>query len=190
MEKAVNDYLGRAELIKKKVPRVPVLDQQIHISHGQEYGVICLIQVQNFMMFCEFFIEKAPNLRKIRLRTRYNSEAEEHLKQLQLSMEKFGVELVVQFDDDLHDREFRHVTFKCAVQSQAEGVSTFDLIDPFTARSSTDLYIMFDNGWLVKIGRGLSYFQKTESFSIGKFNTNLRKCLETSVDIFRMELQR
>ncbi|VDK81003.1 unnamed protein product [Gongylonema pulchrum] len=113
------------------------------------------------MMFCEFFIEKAPNLRKIRLRTRYNSEAEEHLKQLQLSMEKFGVELVVQFDDDLHDREFRHM-----------------------------FIFRFDNGWLVKIGRGLSYFQKTESFSIGKFNTNLRKCLETSVDIFRMELQR
>ncbi len=49
-----------------------------------------------------------------------------------------------------------------------------------------DREVRFDNGWLVKIGRGLDYFQKPSTwFEIGANDLNLRKCLETKVDIFK-----
>lgn len=49
-----------------------------------------------------------------------------------------------------------------------------------------DREIRIDNGWTVKIGRGLDFFQKPDSwFGIGANDLILRKCLETKVDIFR-----
>ncbi|TVR84537.1 MAG: BREX system Lon protease-like protein BrxL [Rhodospirillales bacterium] len=48
-----------------------------------------------------------------------------------------------------------------------------------------DREIRIDNGWTVKIGRGLDFYQKPDSwFSIGSSDFSLRKCLETKVDIF------
>jgi ATP-dependent Lon protease len=49
-----------------------------------------------------------------------------------------------------------------------------------------DREIRIDNGWTVKIGRGLDFFQKPDSwFGVGVNDLSLRKCLETSVDIFK-----
>jgi ATP-dependent Lon protease len=48
-----------------------------------------------------------------------------------------------------------------------------------------DREIRFSNGWIVKIGRGLDFYQKPESwFHVGASDLALRKCLETKVDIF------
>ena len=52
-----------------------------------------------------------------------------------------------------------------------------------------DREIRIDNGWVVKIGRGLDFFQKPASwFEIGTNDLALRKCLETKVDIFHNAL--
>ncbi len=49
-----------------------------------------------------------------------------------------------------------------------------------------DREIRVDNGWTIKIGRGLDFYQKpTTWFDIGANDLTLRKCLETKVDIFR-----
>lgn len=49
-----------------------------------------------------------------------------------------------------------------------------------------DREIRIDNGWVIKIGRGLDIYQKPESrFAIGANDLSLRKCLETKVDIFK-----
>lgn len=49
-----------------------------------------------------------------------------------------------------------------------------------------DREIRIDNGWVIKIGRGLDFFQKPDSwFGIGANDLSLRRCLETKVDIFR-----
>lgn len=48
-----------------------------------------------------------------------------------------------------------------------------------------DREIRFDNGWIIKIGRGLDYFKKPKGrFSIGYCDYDLRQCHETNVDIF------
>jgi ATP-dependent Lon protease len=49
-----------------------------------------------------------------------------------------------------------------------------------------DREIRIDNGWTIKVGRGLDFYQKPESyFEIGANDLSMRKCLETKVDIFR-----
>jgi ATP-dependent Lon protease len=49
-----------------------------------------------------------------------------------------------------------------------------------------DREIRIDNGWIIKIGRGLDFYQKPGGwFEIGANDFSLRKCLETKVDIFR-----
>ncbi|XP_028447385.1 MIT domain-containing protein 1 isoform X1 [Perca flavescens] len=49
-----------------------------------------------------------------------------------------------------------------------------------------DREIRFDNGWIIKIGRGLDYFKKPKGrFSIGYCDYDLRQCQETNVHIFQ-----
>jgi ATP-dependent Lon protease len=49
-----------------------------------------------------------------------------------------------------------------------------------------DREIRLDNGWIIKIGRGLDFYQKPGGwFEVGVHDLSLRKCLETKVDIFR-----
>ncbi|XP_040517233.1 MIT domain-containing protein 1 isoform X2 [Gallus gallus] len=48
-----------------------------------------------------------------------------------------------------------------------------------------DREIRFNNGWMIKIGRGLNYFKKPQGrFSIGYCDFDLRPCHETTVDVF------
>ena len=48
-----------------------------------------------------------------------------------------------------------------------------------------DREIRLDNGWVIKIGRGLDYFRAPEGrFSIGYCDYDLRKCYATTIDIF------
>ncbi|KAK8730873.1 hypothetical protein OTU49_007670 [Cherax quadricarinatus] len=48
-----------------------------------------------------------------------------------------------------------------------------------------DREIRFDNGWIIKIGRGLDYFRKAEGrFSLGWSDYHFRECHQTTVDIF------
>ncbi|XP_061548050.1 MIT domain-containing protein 1 [Phycodurus eques] len=48
-----------------------------------------------------------------------------------------------------------------------------------------DREIRFDNGWIIKIGRGLDYFKRPKGrFSIGYCDFDLRQCHETRVDVF------
>ena len=49
-----------------------------------------------------------------------------------------------------------------------------------------DREVRLDNGWLIKIGRGLDIYQPPESkYVIGASDFELRPCLETTVDVFR-----
>ena len=51
-----------------------------------------------------------------------------------------------------------------------------------------DREIRIDNGWVVKIGRGLDIYQRPGSwFEIGALDVGLRPCLETKVDIYRAD---
>ncbi|XP_022062731.1 MIT domain-containing protein 1 [Acanthochromis polyacanthus] len=63
----------------------------------------------------------------------------------------------------------------------AQGVA----LDLQYSSSIHDREVRFDNGWIIKIGRGLDYFKRAKGrFSVGYCDFDLRQCQETTVDIF------
>ena len=112
--------------------------------------------MQNFIRFCEATL-KQPSIKKIKLVTSYDDktkiqELADRLEDIKQSLLDFDVELVVEVNENLHDREIR-----------------------------------IDNGWIIKIGRGLDFYQRPDSwFTIGSNDLMLRKCLETKVDIINV----
>lgn len=113
-------------------------------------------QIQNFVRFCETML-KAGTVKKISLITGYDDKTQldditEKLDELKQSLLELDVELEVQLNPNIHDREIR-----------------------------------LDNGWVIKIGRGLDFYQKPGGwYEVGTNDLSLRKCLETKVDIFRV----
>ena len=136
----ISPYLAKAKAIV-------IEDPYIRAKH----------QLNNFVRFCEAVLNQ-PSINKITLVTSYDDqtniqEIAEALKDLQQSLLELDVDLDVQVNENLHDREIR-----------------------------------IDNGWTVKIGRGLDFFQRPDSwFSVGVNDLALRKCLETKVDIYKVE---
>lgn len=112
-------------------------------------------QVQNFVRLCETFV-KHGGIKK--------------------------VTLITSFDDitPLADMQSRLDDLK---QSLLEADIILDVqLNP----NLHDREIRLDNGWVVKIGRGLDFYQKPNSyFEVGALDLNLRKCLETKVDIYK-----
>ena len=101
-------------------------------------------------------IIKAPTVRKILLVTGYDNETDVQSLSERLSELKQSL-LEVDIDLDIKINEHIH-----------------------------DREIRIDNGWIIKIGRGLDFYQKPDSwFGIGSNDLSLRKCLETKVDIFQ-----
>lgn len=47
------------------------------------------------------------------------------------------------------------------------------------------LYFRFDNGWKVKMGRGLDIYKIVDKFSIGAFDLNMRPCKKCTVELYR-----
>lgn len=114
-------------------------------------------QITNFVRFCETVVN-AATVKRIELTTGYDEDTS--LSEIQ---------------DKLNDLK----------QSLLE----IDVVlDIKLNENLHDREIRLDNGWIIKIGRGLDFYQKPDSwFGIGANDLNLRKCLETKVDIFRSE---
>ena len=66
-----------------------------------------------------------------------------------------------------------------------DSVATKSIVLQFDfSESLHDRKIELSNGWVIKIGRGLDYFKRAEKLTLGFHEMNLRKCMETTVDIF------
>ena len=137
-ESIIGPYLAKANA-------VVVEDAYIRMTH----------QVQNLVRLCEAVL-KHSNVKSIRLITSSDdsddwNETVNRLEELKQSLLERDVELTIDVNPNLHDREIR-----------------------------------IDNGWTVKIGRGLDIYQKPDGwFSVGATDLSLRPCLETKVDIYR-----
>jgi len=94
------------------------------------------------------------------------------------------IDLVTGYDDNIQKQE---IELKMADLKQS--LLEMDIVFEFDFNSILhDREIRIDNGWLIKIGRGLDFYQKPLSwFEIGANDLSMRKCLETKVDIFRSE---
>eukprot|EP00731_Ephydatia_muelleri_P000723 Em0001g723a len=176
----VEGYLRRAETLKELIKAKEEPSEKVHCiqiragDRGYGYETLfrdCLDdnvewvelddpyirarhQVRNFVQFCELMVKRCKRLRQITLTTGTDSSPAggdtqaSSLRELELSLKEYGVQLVTVYSDTLHDREIR-----------------------------------FSNGWIVKIGRGLDYFQRPAGQSvIGCYDYDLRPCHETTVE--------
>lgn len=87
------------------------------------------------------------------------------------------------------------LTSRCPQQSEDQERKLGELCGSLGAKGvklevqySTTLHdrqVVFDSGWVVKIGRGLDIYKPPEGkVVLGAFDLSQRKCLETTVDIF------
>uniref|UniRef100_V9L6N3 MIT domain-containing protein 1-like protein n=1 Tax=Callorhinchus milii TaxID=7868 RepID=V9L6N3_CALMI len=112
-------------------------------------------QVYNFLRFCEMLLKGPCKVKNIHLLTSLDDDSRN-------SQQTSGLEEIKQ-------------------SLQSYGVT----MEVMFSSTIHDREIRFNNGWVIKIGRGLDYFKKTQSkFSIGYCDFDLRHCHETTVDIF------
>ena len=92
------------------------------------------------------------------------------------------IDLITGYDDNTQLAEI-HEKLSDLKQSLLE----IDIMLEVTLNANLhDREIRIDNGWVVKIGRGLDFYQRPSNwFEIGTNDLSLRKCLETKVDIFK-----
>lgn len=93
------------------------------------------------------------------------------------------VTLITSFDDETQRAEAQS---KLADLQQSLLENDIVLDVQFSA-TLHDREIRLDNGWVIKIGRGLDFYQKPQTwFELGANDLSLRKCLETKIDIFKV----
>jgi ATP-dependent Lon protease len=94
------------------------------------------------------------------------------------------ISLVTSFEDEEQRRDVEG-----KLVDLAQSLLEFDVVMDWKIKGALhDREIRLDNGWVVKIGRGLDIYQKPQSwYELGASDLNLRKCLETKVDIFRVK---
>ncbi|KAM4804102.1 MIT domain-containing protein 1 isoform X3 [Urocitellus parryii] len=113
-------------------------------------------QLYNLLRFCEMLIKKPCNVKTIHLLTSLDKQG--YVKESQRN----GLEEI-------------------KMSLSRHGV----LLEIEYSSSIHDREIRFNNGWMIKIGRGLDYFKKLQGrFPLGYHDFDLRPCHETTVDIF------
>jgi len=181
VEKNIDAFMNRAEKIKLYIERentgfknrrtLSVKDDSIGHSYKTVFSdyvdnkitsveifdpyVRLHHQLLNFLRFCEMLVSLASNLREIKLTTGHDESAE---------------------SKDNQRKAFHELKSSLACHKIN-----------FTVEYSSTLHdreIKFDNGWIIKIGRGLDYFKNCSKFSIGFWDFDQRKCHETTIDIF------
>jgi ATP-dependent Lon protease len=92
------------------------------------------------------------------------------------------IDLTTSYEDELQKAEINQ-----KLGELKQSLLEMDIIFEFDFNPTLhDREIRLDNKWIIKIGRGLDFYQKPDSwFEVGTNDLSLRKCLETKVDIFK-----
>lgn len=182
--KKAEEYMKRAEELKKVIKTEKEINEEIKIheviqieedSTGNSYGHIfnhlldptltkvevddpyirSIHQIYNFLRFCELLCKSKAKVKTILLNTG---------------------------QDDMESERTRQIQALTQIQSSLEQYN-INLVVNFN--KAHDREIRFNNGWIIKIGRGLDYFKATPSkYSVGFCDYDLRKCYQTTVNIF------
>lgn len=166
------------EVLEPVEPKIPELKEQHYTitydSTGYSYESIIL----PYLVGAKSVVVEDPYIRATHQVQNFIRFCEAVLKQPTVKT----IDLILSYDDktDVTEMAERLLDVK---QSLLE----FDVnLNVKINENLHDREIRIDNGWTVKIGRGLDFFQKPDSwFGVGVNDLSLRKCLETKVDIFK-----
>jgi len=136
----------------------PLLDDEVtHIDVEDAY-IRTHFQILNFVRFCELVCKHATNLKSMALTTgQAQDEGKDGKQQQETALESLTKSLQV-----------------------SRGV----LLTVHYSSTLHDREIRFNNGWVIKIGRGLDYFKPVQKYALGSCDMDLRPCHETTVDIY------
>jgi ATP-dependent Lon protease len=89
--------------------------------------------------------------------------------------------LVTAYDDDTQRKDA-----EAKLQDLTQSLLDLDIVLEVAFNPNLhDREIRLDNGWVIKIGRGLDFYQRPSNwYEIGSSDLALRRCLETKVDIY------
>ncbi|MBW6474952.1 MAG: BREX system Lon protease-like protein BrxL, partial [Anaerolineaceae bacterium] len=92
------------------------------------------------------------------------------------------IELITGYDDEYQNEEAA-----TKLDELRQSLLELDVVFEFDFNPLLhDREIRLDNGWVLKIGRGLDFYQKPLTWhDIGTNDLSLRKCLETKVDVYK-----
>lgn len=92
------------------------------------------------------------------------------------------IDLITGYDDEMQKADLEQ-----KLDELKQSLLEFDVIFDYDFNPNLhDREIRLDNGWIIKIGRGLDFYQKPLTWNeVGTNDLALRKCLETKVDIYK-----
>jgi len=178
----VEEYMGRAEKLKTLIEDLKTTGkyrEQIQVEDGavgySYHSVLSRFlepsvravslddpyirsphQCDNFLRFVELCVKLCPNLRLIQLTT---GKDPKQYDQQEARLRTIGRSLI--------EMKGRSIQLRLNYSD-----------------SLHDREIRLDNGWVIKIGRGLDYFKPADRLTIGFSDFDLRPCKETTIDIF------
>ena len=93
------------------------------------------------------------------------------------------IDLITGYEDEIQKQDIEQ-----KISDLKQSLLELDIVFDFDFNSNLhDREIRLDNGWVIKIGRGLGFYQKPQNWKeIGSNDISLRKCMETKVDIFKL----
>uniref|UniRef100_A0A3Q3XNM2 MIT domain-containing protein n=1 Tax=Mola mola TaxID=94237 RepID=A0A3Q3XNM2_MOLML len=170
----IKGYMDRAEQIKAHVNQMKEdgkYHEQIRIAEDATgYSYEALFKPYISSVLTEVWVED-PYIRHIHQLYNFLRFCEMLLK---ASCKVKRIHLLTTQDEVSYFRELQE-------SLSAQGVT----LDVQYSSTIHDREIRFNNGWIIKIGRGLDYFKKPKGrFSVGYCDYDLRQCQETTVDIF------
>jgi len=96
------------------------------------------------------------------------------------------IKLITGYDDEAKMAEVQEKV----LELQQSLVDLDVVLEIVFSQTIHDREIRIDTGWVIKIGRGLDFYQRPSSwFEIGATDLLMRKCLETKIDIFAVRAQ-
>lgn len=181
--KKISEYMDRAEKIKdmvKKQKEAGKYHEQIKIEeNGTGYSYKRIFQHFIDSSLTEVYVED-PYIRNIH--QIYNFLRFCELLVSSECAKVTRIHLVTGMDDGTDSQKQQNAR----LMELADSLSTHGInLDIDYSVTLHDREIKFNNGWIIKIGRGLDIYKPARSkFSIGYCDYDLRPCHETTIDIF------
>ena len=176
----VGEKDDKAEPVSESVPGIPDLKEQHYTIFYGDIGFSYESIIGPYLKGAKEITVEDPYIRATHQIQNFIRFCETIVKHATIRK----INLITSYDDKTNISEMRD-NLEELKQSLLEIDIILDIkIDP----NMHDREIRIDNGWIIKIGRGLDFYQKPSSwFEIGVNDLSLRKCLKTNVDIYKAD---
>jgi ATP-dependent Lon protease len=166
------------EVVQTEAENPPQLEEQHFEIHYGASGYTYESIVGPYLIGASEVVVEDPYIRVSHQVTNFVRFCEAVIKQHSIK----SIRLITNYDADTNVQELA-----TRLDELKQSLLEVDIkLEVLVDENLHDREIRIDNGWTVKIGRGLDFYQKPDSwFGIGSNDLSLRKCLQTKIDVYR-----